>query len=326
MLSLMTRIFYMIRPGLPARCRLFMRRFVARRRLESVSRKWPVLPGSEKKPAQWEGWPGGKQFAFVLTHDVECVRGCQRLEALVQLETELGLRSSFNFVPERYHVEESVRKGLQSRGFEVGVHGLKHDGKLYSSRKEFLRRATKINQYAREWGAVGFRSPSMHHNLDWLLDLDFQYDASTFDTDPFEPQPDGIGTIFPVWVPARRGRPGYIELPYTIPQDMTLFTIFCHRDASMWKRKLDWIAQNGGMALINTHPDYMYLGAEKKAVDEYPIAFYRDFLEYAKTKYSDVYWHALPCEVAQFWRSRPISPEEDFQRIQLKDSFPDPSS
>jgi hypothetical protein len=24
---------------------------------------------------------------------------------------------------------------------------------------------------------------------------------STFDTDPFEPQPDGMGTIFPFWVP-----------------------------------------------------------------------------------------------------------------------------
>jgi peptidoglycan/xylan/chitin deacetylase (PgdA/CDA1 family) len=305
---------------------LFLRRLVARWRSESVSGKWPVLPGSEKKPAQWEGWPGGKKFAFVLTHDIECQRGYQRIEALVQLEMELGLRSSFNFVPERYTVEEHVRKNLQERGFEVGVHGLKHDGKLYSSRNEFLRRAQKINQYGREWGAVGFRSPSMHHNLEWLLDLDFQYDASTFDTDPFEPQPDGIETIFPVWVPGRRGRPGYIELPYTIPQDVTLFAVLCHHDASVWKRKLDWVAQHGGMVLINTHPDYMYLGGGKEEIDEYPIAFYRDFLEYVQTKYADLYWHALPCEVARFWRNRPISPEEDFQRIPPQSGFSNPSS
>ncbi|HPS00380.1 MAG TPA: hypothetical protein PLA90_02445 [Candidatus Sumerlaeota bacterium] len=326
MLSFMIRAFYVVRPCLPSFFRLFLRRMVARYRVKSVSDEWPILPGSERKPARWEGWPGGKQFAFVLTHDVECMRGYRRLEALVQLETELGLRSSFNFVPERYPVEEQVRKKLQERGFEVGVHGLKHDGKLYSSREEFLRRAEKINQYAREWGSVGFRSPSMHHNLDWLLDLDFQYDASTFDTDPFEPQPDGIGTIFPVWIPGRRGRPGYIELPYTLPQDVTVFAIFSHRDVSMWKRKLDWIAQHGGMALINTHPDYMYLGAEKEELDEYPLAFYRDFLEYAQSRYSDVYWHALPSEVAQFWRSRSISPEEDFQRILPQSNFPSPSS
>ena len=33
--------------------------------------------------------------------------------------------------------------------------------------------------------------------------LNIAYDASTFDTDPFEPQPDGVNTIFPFWVPRR---------------------------------------------------------------------------------------------------------------------------
>ena len=42
----------------------------------------------------------------------------------------------------------------------------------------------------------------MLHNLVWLRDLDILYDASTFDTDPFEPQPEGMETIFPFWVPA----------------------------------------------------------------------------------------------------------------------------
>ena len=41
----------------------------------------------------------------------------------------------------------------------------------------------------------------MLRNLDWLHDLDVQYDASTFDTDPFEPQPDGRHTMFPFRVP-----------------------------------------------------------------------------------------------------------------------------
>jgi hypothetical protein len=41
----------------------------------------------------------------------------------------------------------------------------------------------------------------MLRNLDWLHDLDVQYDASTFDTDPFEPQPDGRHTMFPFWMP-----------------------------------------------------------------------------------------------------------------------------
>src|ERR1700746_3430317 len=50
----------------------------------------------------------------------------------------------------------------------------------------------------------------MFHKLDWLHDLDIEYDASTFDTDPFEPQPDGHGTIFPFWVP-KGDDGGYVE-------------------------------------------------------------------------------------------------------------------
>ena len=67
----------------------------------------------------------------------------------------------------------------------------------------------------------------MLRNLDWLHDLDtLQYDASTFDTDPFEPQPHGRHTIFPFWVPCPNGNgsglpassEGYVELPYTLCQ------------------------------------------------------------------------------------------------------------
>ena len=66
----------------------------------------------------------------------------------------------------------------------------------------------------------------MHHDLDLIGALDIQYDLSTFDTDPFEPQPDGVGTIFPFWVDNKRNKNGgYVELPYTLPQDFTPFIL-----------------------------------------------------------------------------------------------------
>jgi hypothetical protein len=46
-------------------------------------------------------------------------------------------------------------------------------------------------------------------------------------------------------------------LPYTLVQDFNLFKILREPNIDIWKRKLDWIAERGGMALINTHPDYM---------------------------------------------------------------------
>ena len=102
-----------------------------------------------------------------------------------------------------YTVPAELREWLTSHGFEVGVHDLNHDGHLFSSRESFQHKARRINSYLEEWDAVGFRSGFMLRNLEWIHDLNIAYDASTFDTDPFEPQPDGVNTIFPFWVPRR---------------------------------------------------------------------------------------------------------------------------
>ena len=165
-----------------------MRRRHASRLRKSVGNIWPIMPGSEQLPDGWPGWPGGKEFAFVLTHDVESAVGLRKCRQLMELDLEFGFRSSFNFVPEGdYRVSRELREELAQNGFEVGIHDLRHDGRLFVSRREFNRRAARINGYLREWGASGFRSGFMLHKLDWLHDLDIQYDSSTFDTDPFEP-------------------------------------------------------------------------------------------------------------------------------------------
>jgi len=212
---------------------------VARRQRKHFKAAWPIDGAAGKSPLNWRGWPGEKRFALVLTHDVDTARGQQNCGQLMELEERLGFRSSFNFVPERYTVSPEIRHRLTENGFEVGVHGLMHDGKLYRSRKMFEERAFRINDYLREWGAMGFRSPAMHHNFDWIHDLDIEYDASSFDTDPFEPQADGVRTIFPFYLKGQTGKHGYVELPYTLPQDSTLFVLLRERDISVWKKKLN---------------------------------------------------------------------------------------
>ena len=134
---------------------------------------WPIMPGSERPPENWPGWPQGKKFALVFTHDVESKAGLEKCRSLMQLEMELGFRSSFNFIPEGdYRVPAELRNELTAQGFEVGIHDLKHDGHLFASHRGFKKRAVRINRYAREWGASGFRSGFMLRNLDWLHDLD----------------------------------------------------------------------------------------------------------------------------------------------------------
>jgi hypothetical protein len=218
----------------------------------------------------------------------------------MDIEEEVGFRSSFNFVPERYHVPEAIRTEIVHRAFEIGLHGLNHDGRLYRSRKEFLARAARLNQYAREWGVVGFRSPAMHHNLEWLLDLDIEYDASTFDTDPFQPQPVGVKTVFPFRVASTASQRGYVELPCTLDQDFTLFILMREQTIDTWKQKLEWIVEQGGMVLVNTHPDYMNFNGRRNGAEQYPVQRYRELLAHLATSYKGAYWHALPRAVARF--------------------------
>lgn len=348
-------VYYTLKPFIPRWVQIQVRRRVALRQRTRYSNVWPIDARAAKPPDGWRGWPDGKKFALVLMHDVDTEKGHEKCLQLMQLDEKMGFRSSFNFVPERYNVSSEVRRILVEKGFEVGVHGLKHDGKLFSSRNTFQEQAVRINHYLRDWKSVGFVSPSMHRNLDWIHDLNVEYDSSTFDTDPFQPHPDGISAIFPFWVPRNSGvveglrlgvggqtathnsihlhptpntlhpvfdepatcnnfltqhstlntqhsNKGYVELPYTLPQDFILFVIVGERNIGTWKQKLDWIVQSGGMALLITHSDYMSFNGKKPGLEEYPVEFYKEFLDYVKTQYEGQYWHVLPREMARFWK------------------------
>lgn len=295
-------IYYNLKPLIPRRIQIELRRLYISRLSKKYTDVWPIDERAATPPTGWKGWPKGKRFAVILTHDVDTARGQTRCRDLMTMEKDLGFRSSFNFVPLRYEVSSELREEIVENGFEVGVHGLCHDGKYYKSREFFSQRAKRINTYLKEWNAVGFRSPSMLHNLEWIHDLDIEYDASTFDTDPFEPQSDGVCTIFPFWVAGRNGQRGYVELPYTLPQDFTLFILMQNRDISLWKKKLDWVAERGGMVLMNTHPDYMVFQSKKPRTDEFLSDYYRQILLYLKTRHEGQYWHVLPSEMSRFWR------------------------
>lgn len=316
-MSFLRKTYYHVKPYLPVRFRMALRRQLASHTQEHTGDVWPIKPATMRAPSNWRGWPDGKRFAFVLTHDVEGRKGMERCASLAQLESERDFRSSFNFIPEgEYHVPAEVRSHLASQGFEIGVHDLKHDGKLYRSEESFIENAGRINRYLADWNAKGFRSGFMHHNLDWIHHLNVDYDMSTFDTDPFEPQPDGVDTIFPFWVPSPNGQSqGYMELPYTLAQDSTLFLLLGETTSSHWKRKLDWIAEHGGMALVNVHPDYLALDA-KRSDQEVSPRFYLELLEYVREKYAGQFWSALPHQVSDYCRRlRPERPRLSAKRV-----------
>ena len=131
MSSKLLSLYYAIKPLIPRRLQIWMRRIAVRCRLHFHRHHWPINEQCGAPPPAWEGWPEGKRFALVLTHDVETSIGQFRCERLAELEIARGFRSAFNFVPERYHVSSHLQEHLEEQGFEIGVHGLLHDGKLF---------------------------------------------------------------------------------------------------------------------------------------------------------------------------------------------------
>jgi peptidoglycan/xylan/chitin deacetylase (PgdA/CDA1 family) len=302
-LGLPKRVYYVVKPLMPRPLIERLRR-LHRHAVEAGFLEWPIEPRFAQ--FQWEVarqvlmltgrsaapfihfWPAAHRFAFVLTHDVETADGQSRVRALADLDAEYGFRSSFNFVPERYTVDRTLIEELVGRGFEVGVHGLKHDGRLFASAAEFSRRAPAINRHLRELGACGFRSPLTHRHPEWMQALDIEYDLSFFDTDPYEPIPGGTMTLWPFQI----GR--FLELPYTLAQDYALVAVLGETTPRLWLEKVDFLRAYFGLALVNTHPDYL--------THPHMRQVYIDFLREMRARRD--YWQALPGEVARWWRAR----------------------
>lgn len=311
--GLLARAYFRLKPFIPRSVRWAMRRSRARGIIRQCGTTWPINELAGVTPADWPGWPNSKDFAVVFTHDVESRGGLGKVRELAEIEIAYGLRSSFNFIPEgTYNDPAELRKWLEEKGFEVGVHDLNHDGLLYGSREGFREKAKRINRYLASWNSVGFRSGFMLRQLDWIHDLNVVYDASTFDTDPFEPQPEGSHTIFPFRVRPGDGDSGngYVELPYTLPQDSTIFLLLGEETPEIWKRKLDWIAARGGLALVNIHPDYIDFSG-KRSSSHYPASMIREFLDFLCGKYRGKFWNPLAKELAIWYENAMMLPASE---------------
>jgi hypothetical protein len=299
------RSYYAVRPALPRSLQLQMRRGFSRIQARVAFPRWPVEPGlhdlyellfrliadafGEPVPAIGP-WPRGKQWALVLTHDVEHAEGYDAIPLMRAIEERMGYRSAWYLVPERdYAVDDAVVADLQTHGFEVGVHGLHHDGRDLAH-GHFHERLPAVRAWGERWHARGFRSPATHRDWELMPQLPFDYDTSSFDTDPFEPQSGGCCT----WLPFENR--SIVELPLTMTMDHTVFVIL-RRGADLWRAKADALRARGGMAMLLTHPDYM---REQERLDAY-----EQFLE----RYADdeTAWRALPQEVAAWWRRRAAS-------------------
>ena len=298
--------YYLVKPLVPRRAQIAARRMLAQR-IRPTFPRWPIEPllvehqhelwrrslaerGGDRLPIV-NFWPDGRRFAVSVTHDVESPRGIANLDALLELERRHGIVSSWNFVADWYEIPPGTFERVRAAGCEVGLHGVKHDGLLFSDRETFDERLPQIHRYLREWEAVGFRSPATHRNADWMPELGCLYDSSFPDTDPYEPEPGGCCSIFPYLLG------DLVELPITMAQDHTLWEILRREDISLWRQKGDWLIANHGLINVIVHPDYV-LSADRLELYAQLLAYLRERIDAERG------WHALPREIAEWWRAR----------------------
>jgi hypothetical protein len=306
--SLARAAYYFARPILP----VAVRRHLQKVRLsgwESIPfPRWPVdfsvealmrrtmalemrARGIDSLPFIWF-WPDGANGCGILTHDVEAEAGRDYCGHLMDLDDEHGIKASFQIVPERrYAASQPLCASMRARGFEVNVHDLNHDGRLFRDRKQFLARAAHINEYARQFQSRGFRSAAMYRNQAWLADLDFAYDMSVPNVAHLEPQRGGCCTVMPYFI----GK--MVELPLTTIQDYSLFHILSDYSIALWKTQIDLILAQHGLVTLLAHPDYLGEPRARKVYAQL-LAHVRQLRE------QGALWMALPGDVECWWRRR----------------------
>ena len=306
--SLVGNVYYAVRPHLPDWARRSLQRMYLRN-WENISfPNWPLdstvdmlhqqvllllmqAKGVCRIPFVWF-WPDGARNCLIMTHDVETSAGRDFSSSLMDLDEAYGFKSSFQVVPEkRYEIPNDYVNEIRQRGFELNIYDLNHDGHLFDDYQEFLRRAAKINQHARNYGARGFRSAVLYRNQVWYDALEFSYDMSVPNVAHLDPQHGGCCTVMPYFIRKT------LELPLTTTQDYSTFHILRHYSIELWKRQLSLLQKSHGLMSFIVHPDYLI---ERRARGTYEalLDYLRDLVA------REHIWATLPGEVDRWWRAR----------------------
>ncbi len=306
--SLLRHIYYGVRPLLPVAIRKHLQRLRLKGWNQVPFPQWPVdrsvdeifellmlfalrSQKVEKIPFIWF-WPEGAPSAAILTHDVETVRGRDFCSTLMNIDDRFNFKASFQVVPERrYEVSQAYLQSITDRGFEVGVQDLNHDGSLYKSHEEFLRRVAKINAYGREWGAQGFRSAVLYRRQEWFDALEFSYDMSVPNVAHLDPQGGGCCTVMPYF----NGK--LVELPVTTTQDYPLFHILRDYSIDLWKQQIELIKENHGLVSFIVHPDYITDSRGQKTYETLLAHLY-------SLREETGLWIPTPGNINRWWRQR----------------------
>jgi peptidoglycan/xylan/chitin deacetylase (PgdA/CDA1 family) len=301
-------VYYALRPWLSPALRILVKKVQLRGWKNISFPEWPVdrtveniseqllllslqIHKTDRIPFVWF-WPRGAQGCIMMTHDVERMAGRDACAQLMDLDDSFDIKASFEIVPEgRYDISPNLLDAIKRRGFEIGIHDLNHDGKLFDQRDEFLLRANKINQYAKQYGATTFRSAILYRQPEWYDALQLSCDMSIPNVAHLDPQRGGCCTVMPYFIG------NVVELPVTTTQDYMLVHLLRQRNIDLWKEQTSMVLKKSGLVSFIVHSDDVMTGHVR------PL--YQDLLTYLQELRSSAHlWFALPREIDQWWRLR----------------------
>ena len=259
-------------------------------------------------------WRHGKSYALAISHDVETRLGLEDgAGRLIEIEKELGVRSTWNVPSDRYPLSSQLLIGLAKSG-EIGGHDTRHDGKLlFTQGKSKLQRVSRCKERLERLSGKeirGFRAPLLQHSrglVSALSEAGYKYDSSMPSWELLSPtslKQHGVGTVFPIMIS------DIVEVPVSLPQDHQLIRaggLEVGKAVDYLLKVSSWIKSHGGACVLLVHPDYEL--SQGAGLDEY-----RRLLESFR---SDISCDIMTLgELARWWAHRHRSRITEFGRIE----------
>ncbi len=215
----------------------------------------------------------GMSSAVCLSYDVDRLVGYEYLEELAEILLKHNMKATFNILTNwEYKIDWKKINVLKEAGFEIGLHGGRHDISLgYRSIPSIgteLKRALSDIPFK----VYGYRAPALcmsQELMDVVAELGFLYDSSLPMTNMYY---KSVESCFPY--PCHAGN--LWEFPVTI-QDSTLFLDLNLSQGEALNRmtsNIDGIVKHGGVNIINLHP---YIVIEQ-------TSFHQKLLDYLTKK------------------------------------------
>jgi hypothetical protein len=252
-------------------------------------------------------WPAGKQYAVVLTHDIDTeysLRHPETLQLFSEIEARHGLRSAWMVVSSLLERGTEVLDRLHAAGHEIGFHDACHDHRLaFLPPEEMAVRLAEIEPLSRRYGTVGFRSPNYLHTPSLFAALGgrVRYDMTLRNFASLlsgtAVTHEGCSTSMPFFFEGT----DVVEIPNTVPEDVTL-ELDGHgpsQAVAEQVRVVEGIRARQGVVNVITHPE-PYLSARPRWVDAY-----RRLVDHLAG--DEQAWIVCPATLCRHWRRRRLA-------------------